>query len=123
MQVGAATAVSLRCSYKLRKGLSLRGAAQVGTTGIHAEAGVWRKWSDMMSGYAGVKHGILGTTVKVKVTRAGHTFELPILVTREWQDWQTLLIAFTAPPLISYLTNRCTAHPRRQISQVNRASL
>lgn len=48
-----------------------------------------------------------GTCFKVRYSRAGQSFEFPILLTGDYRDWELLVAATLVPPLTSWLLMRC----------------
>lgn len=50
-------------------------------------------------------HG--GTCFKVRYSRAGQSFEFPILLTGDARDWELFVAATVLPPLTSWLFLRC----------------
>lgn len=107
MQLGAATALRGVAAYKLQAGTTLVSVANLGTTGVYAEAGVKQQWGDSVSSQVTVHHGLMGSSIKVRITRAGHTVMVPMYVSDRYQDWQTLLVALTAPIALNFLISRC----------------
>lgn len=126
VEVGAVTSLSAVAALRPTDATMLRCVARVGTTGIDGEVGWRRRWGEMLTTYCGVMHGLLGTVVKVKVTRAGHVFEVPIVLAHAWDDWQTLLLAVTVPPALNFVVTRCLISPlvnflaARQAQQMQR---
>lgn len=107
VQLGAATALRGVAAYKVRAGTTLVSVANLGTTGIYAEAGVKQQWGDSVSSQVTVHHGLMGSSVKIRVTRAGHTVMVPVYVSDRYQDWQTLLVALTMPVVVNIVISRC----------------
>lgn len=106
LQLGAATALRGVAAYKLRAGTTLVSVANLGSTGIYAEAGVKQQWGDSVSSQVTVHHGLMGSSIKIRVTRAGHTVMVPVYVSDRYQDWQTLLVALTMPVVVNVLISR-----------------
>lgn len=65
----------------------------------------------LTSGYAGVAYGTLGTTVNVRLSRAGHSVHLPLHLSDHYQDWRTLLLAVTLPLAVNILSTQCVPLP------------
>lgn len=107
VQLGAATALRGVAAYKVRAGTTLVSVANLGTTGIYAEAGVKQQWADSVSSQVTVHHGLMGSSIKIRVTRAGHTVMVPVYVSDRYQDWQTLLVALTMPVVVNIVISRC----------------
>ena len=107
MQVGAVSSILGRVVFRVSEGLFVRSVARCGTTGIDCELGLGKQWSSMMSTYCCAVHGFLGTTVKLKIVRAGHAIEVPIILSKEYDDWTTMLAAYVLPPLFALVIRRC----------------
>eukprot|EP00775_Hariotina_reticulata_P001748 gene1748-2089_t len=118
LDLGVVTAISSRFTYLINDTLSLRLIGRVGTSGVDAELGLSRRFSPSNTLYAGSSvslHG--GTCFKVRYSRAGQSFEFPILLTGDYRDWELLVAATLVPPLTSWLLMRYVVRPLKTWQQ------
>jgi hypothetical protein len=106
LQVGSYTILRGLAQWKIGSRTNILTIANVGSNGIYGEVGLRQAWGDLNSSQWSVQHGILGSIVKVKVVRSGHTLSVPIHLTERYQDWQTVLLAVVVPPAVGYLVSR-----------------
>jgi hypothetical protein len=66
LDVGAVTSVSGKLQWFYREDLHVRLQARCGTSGVDAEAGLFRRFSPYNSGYVGTVAGLHGITMKFR---------------------------------------------------------
>ncbi|MEW5320293.1 MAG: hypothetical protein WDW38_011375 [Sanguina aurantia] len=61
----------------------------------------------------GAKFGMggKGVLLKTRYTRAGQTFEVPVLLSAHYQDWRMVAAAYVMPPLAYVATSRLVVRP------------
>lgn len=93
----------------MREAISAKCVARLGTVAVDIEAGVSRRWSELSSGYVGVSYGALGTVLRVRGARAGHSLEVPVMLSSNAEDWRALLLGVTVPPMLNLALTWCVA--------------
>lgn len=107
VQIGSVTAISAEAAWKARQGTTLRARATYGETGVWAEVGVRHRFSDLSSAGLAVRHGLLGTFITTRVKRGSTVIEAPVLLSRDFRDWHTALLAVLGPAVANLIVSKC----------------
>lgn len=110
--MGHVMSASATATVQLRPALQLRGSCFCSAVATRAEVGV-SVARNLTRGYVGVGYGTAGTSLNVRVTRAGHTVHVPVLLSSRFDDWQALLLAAAVPALINIAVTQCAPPARR----------
>eukprot|EP00884_Botryococcus_braunii_P017745 jgi/Botrbrau1/4654/Bobra.33_2s0025.1 len=111
LDLGAVTGISARATWIVRADTRLRVSGRVTTSGIDAEVGVHRRVSQHVTAYLGVQTTLNGIVLKPRVSRGGHTFEFPLLLSHDTRDVRVLLAAHLLPPLATLLIHTFVVRP------------
>eukprot|EP00803_Ostreobium_quekettii_P001631 evm.model.scf_402.4 EVM.evm.TU.scf_402.4 scf_402:39651-45159(+) len=114
VQVGAIYSMSGRFNYSLTEDTMARAVVKFGLTGIDMELGAVRQPHPHSTVSVGVVFGLQGTLLRIKFTRSGTTFDIPIVLSRDYKDWQMALCAYTLPPLIFAAVRHFVWRPLRK---------
>lgn len=110
VEIGASTALSIRCAKQINEKKSLRVAGRVTPGGPELELGGSHKMSDVSSGGLSIGVGPQGVVLKCRYIRGGHLFEFPILLSTSL-DAQIVTAAFSLPPLILWSLSNLVIKP------------
>jgi hypothetical protein len=94
-------------AYKIQDRVQLIGVANLGTNGIYGECGLRRQWGDLLTTQFTVHHGLMGSLLQIRIVRAGNTIVVPVHISDNYQDVQSLLVALIVPPLLNLAISRC----------------
>lgn len=103
------TGISAQCVRQLGDS-SLKLSGKFGTIGVDAEVGATKRVSELTSIGASMQAGLAGIFAKLRMSRGGQRFVVPILLAPVFR----LRIAFAAailPPLASYALNKLVLQP------------
>lgn len=113
-QVGAIYSMSGRFNYTLTEDTMARVVVKFGITGIDMELGAVRQLHPNSTVSVGVVFGLQGTLLRIKFTRSGTTFDIPIVLSRDYKDWQMAICTYTLPPLIFAAVRHFVWRPLRK---------
>uniref|UniRef100_A0A7S0UUC3 J domain-containing protein n=1 Tax=Polytomella parva TaxID=51329 RepID=A0A7S0UUC3_9CHLO len=115
LTLGSATLVSCRGAYSISDAVSVRGSIKLTVTGPELEVGTQRKWENSGSvGYAGGVVNPQGVVLKMRYGRGEQLFEVPVLLSRHYDDVGALAVAYLLPPVAYYCANRFVLRPLGQ---------
>lgn len=109
MKVGHVVSASATATVQLRPSMQLRGSCFCSAIATRAEVGVSIARS-LTRGYLGVGYGTAGTSLNVRLTRAGHTMHVPILLSSRFDDWRALLLGAAVPTVLNVFITQCAPH-------------
>eukprot|EP00892_Ulva_mutabilis_P007706 jgi/Ulvmu1/5307/UM022_0101.1 len=109
-RVGHVVSASATATVQLRPAVQLRGSCFCGAVATRAELGV-SVARRLTRGYVGVGYGTAGTSLNVRLTRAGHTMHIPILLSSRFDDWRALLLAAAVPTLLNVVVTQVVIKP------------
>lgn len=105
VQVGHVVSASATATLQLRPQLQLRGSCFCSAVATRGEVGVSVARS-LTRGYVGVGYGTAGTSLNVRLTRAGHTMHVPVLLSSRADDWRALVLATVVPTALNLLVTQ-----------------
>jgi len=111
LKMGAlGTGVSAQCVRQVGTGRTVRMSGKAGTMGVEAEVGGMQRIGELTSLGASLQSGLVGIYAKLKLTRGGQRFVLPVLLSPVFR-LRTTLAAAIVPPLIGYAANEFVLLP------------
>ena len=111
LEVGAATGVTVRGTRRIKEDMTARAGVKFGLTGAEIDVGASKRLSELsivgMSIVTGWGRGIV---LKVRYSRGGHLFEVPIQLSAVLSP-TIVIAAHVLPPLVMFLSSSWVIGP------------
>lgn len=117
VDVGALTAITGRVAYMITDSTQFRVVVRLGMMGVDVEVGLSKRFSPHSSGGMSTVVGLQGIVLKVRYSRGGQTFEVPVLISQDFRNLKVLGAAYILPPLTWLILTRYVVRPLRKWHQ------
>lgn len=111
LEVGVSTALSARISYLVAESMNVRLQGRIAYTGMDLELGLWKRFSSQSTGYMATVVGTQGIILKLRYSRGGQSYEVPVLLSHSASSPALVAAAYVLPPLTAWCLSKYVVRP------------